>query len=443
MNNYSIKFNSFGIEIPAILLPQNSDMQKWAVIACDQFTQDREFWAKIKTFTSDAPSTLNLIFPEVFLPDGDEQTRIKDIHSAMKRYMNEGVFTEPKQGFMYIERDTPFQKKRRGLIAAIDLEKYEWKGGSLPLIRSTEGTVPERLPARMDIRRGAPLEIPHVLLLIDDDTDSFLPAIAESAKKDNPVYDTQLMMNAGNVKGWFLDAHTDLSFIADKLDELCNRSLKRYRGGKEPFLFAAGDGNHSLAAAKGIWDEYKTANGLTDHPCRYALVEIENIYDPAIQFEPIHRLIMGAGFDETVSVLSSLPHFSIRDIENEKDLLRHCERLPGADEYLAANYFGIVSEGRYALIETSAAGIATACLQPLLDKKLQEDNKLSIDYIHDTEELIRLACEKKAAGILLPPVKKSGLFETVAGFGPLPRKSFSMGHSLEKRFYLECRRLFS
>jgi hypothetical protein len=294
----------------------------------------------------------------------------------------------------------------------------------------------------MDVRRGAPLDIPHVLLLIDDDTDSFLPAIAERAKKEAPVYNTPLMMNAGNVTGWFLGAQTDLTFIADKLDELCSRSLKRYRGA-EPFLFAAGDGNHSLAAAKGIWDEYKSANGLTDHPCRYALVEIENIYDPAIQFEPIHRLIMGAGFDETVSVLSSLPHFSVHDIENEKDLLRHCERLPGADEYLTANYFGIVGKGRYALIETSAAGIATACLQPLLDKKLQEDNRLSIDYIHDTEELIRLACEKKAAGILLPPVKKSGLFETVDGFGPLPRKSFSMGHSLEKRFYLECRRLFS
>jgi hypothetical protein len=292
----------------------------------------------------------------------------------------------------------------------------------------------------MDIRRGAPLDIPHVLLLVDDDTDSLLPAIGERAKKDDPIYNTPLMMNAGLVTGWFIDAQTDLSFIADKLEQLCNRSLECYA---QTFLFAAGDGNHSLAAAKGIWEEYKAANGSTDHPCRYALVEIENIYDPAIQFEPIHRLIMGAGFDETVSILSSLPHFSIRNIENEKDLLRHCERLPEADEYFAANYFGIVCEGRYALIETSAAGIATACLQPLLDKKLQEDNRLSVDYIHDTEELIRLTREKKAAGILLPPVKKSGLFETVADFGPLPRKSFSMGHSLEKRFYLECRQLFS
>jgi hypothetical protein len=447
MKNFQ-KLNSLGIEIPSILLPQNSNLQKWAVIACDQFTQDRVFWDKVKTYSSGSPSTLNLIFPEVFLPDGEAETRIKNIHSTMKCYMNEGVFGESKQGFIYIERDTPYQENRRGLIAAIDLEKYEWKSDSRPLIRCTEGTVAARLPPRMDIRRGAPLELPHVLLLIDDDTDSLLPAIAECVKKEEPVYDTPLMMDAGNVKGWFLDAQTDLTFIADRLDELYNRSVKRYGGGSEPFLFAAGDGNHSLAAAKGIWEEYKAANGhraasgLTDHPCRYALVEIENIYDPAIQFEPIHRLVLGAGFDEIVSILSSLPDFSIRNVENKDEIVRHCEKLPGVDGYLAANYFGIVCEGRYALIETSATGIATACLQPLLDKKLQEAGRLSIDYIHDTEELIRLACEKKAAGILLPPVKKSGLFETVARFGPLPRKSFSMGHSVEKRFYLECRQLF-
>jgi uncharacterized protein (DUF1015 family) len=442
MNNHSVKFNSLGLEIPSVLLPAESDLSKWAVIACDQFTQDRGFWDKIKTFTSGSPSTLNLIFPEVFLSDGDEKTRIADIHSTMKRYMNEGVFGEPKQGFIYIERDTPYQKNRRGLIAAIDLERYDWKPDSLPLIRCTEGTVAERLPPRMDIRRGAPLELPHVLLLIDDDAETFLPEIAERAKKENPVYNTRLMMDSGSVKGWFLDARTDLTFITEKLDELYNRSISRYGDKQEPFLFAVGDGNHSLAAAKGIWEEYKAANGLTDHPCRYALVEIENIYDPAIQFEPIHRLILGAGFDETVSVLSALPDFSIRNFENKGALLRHCERLPGADEYFAANFFGVVSGGRYALAETSAAGIATACLQPLLDKKLKEDNRLSIDYIHDTDELLRLS-EGLSTGILLPPVKKSGLFETVARFGPLPRKSFSMGHSVEKRFYLECRQLFS
>jgi len=418
------------------------------VIACDQFTQDRGFWQKVKETADGSPSTLNLIFPEVFLSDTDAPARIADIHSTMNRYLNEGVFSEPRQGFIYIERDTPFQKKRRGLIAAVDLEQYDWKSDSRPLIRCTEGTVAERLPPRMNIRRGAPVELPHILLLIDDDTDTLLPSLGGLAKKNAPVYNTPLMMESGRITGWFLDAQEEgqpsqaLSLIAEKLDDLYNRSKVRYcKGQSDPFLFAVGDGNHSLAAAKGVWEEYKAVNGLSNHPCRYALVEIENIYDPAIQFEPIHRLIMNAGFDETVSVLSQLPDFSIRMAGSCEEAARLCACLPEAGGLSFANRFGVVCADSYALIETSAAGIATACLQPLLDSALLNGEPFSVDYIHDEEELFRLAADRRKASILLPPVKKSGLFETVARLGPLPRKSFSMGHSVEKRFYLECRKL--
>jgi hypothetical protein len=445
------KLNSLGLEAPSILLPNAKakafDMQKWPVIACDQFTQDFDYWERVKKFSEGSPSTLNLIYPEVYLPEGNASSRIADIHTTMIRYLMEGVFAEPRQGFIYIERDTPFQKKRRGLIAAVDLERYEWKPEARPLIRCTEGTVADRLPPRMDIRRGAPLELPHVLLLINDEADSLLPALGEMAKKSAPVYNTPLMMESGSIAGWFLDAQEGcpsgrpecppsaaLDFIVEKLDELCKRSITRYDGNESAFLFAVGDGNHSLASAKGIWEEYKAAHPDEPvHPCRYALVEIENIYDPAIQFEPIYRLVFDVGVDEIASVLSPLPDFSCRPVDNAKELVRLCEHPA------AANCFGIISQGRYALIETSAGGIATACLQPLLDK-----NPLSIDYIHDKEELLRLAEDKSrlAAGILLPPVQKAGLFETVARLGPLPRKSFSMGHSSEKRFYLECRGLF-
>ena len=296
----------------------------------------------------------------------------------------------------------------------------------------------------MDIRRGAPLELPHVLLLIDDDTDSLLSALGEKLKNTAPAYSTPLIMDSGNVNGWFLGAEDDMAFISEKLDELYRRSAGRYCAPGEngqPFLFAVGDGNHSLAAAKGIWEEYKAAHvgdALSDPPCRYALVEIENIYDPAIQFEPIHRLVFDIGFDETISLLSSLPGFFCRPIDN----------LPELAEAVAAcqdgeNRFGVVSQGRYALVQTSAGGIATACLQPLLDGYAGDSPQL-IDYIHDEEELFRLAEGegRKAAGILLPPVQKSGLFQTVGRLGPLPRKSFSMGHSCEKRFYLEARALF-
>nr|AGS52859.1 uncharacterized conserved protein UCP033563 [uncultured bacterium contig00011] len=441
MNNYKQKFAPLGIEIPSILLPKNAhstDMKKWPVIACDQYTQDREYWEKAKKTSAGSPSTLNLIFPEVFLADADAEERIKNIHSAMEHYLKEGIFDEPKQGFIYMERDTPYFKKRRGLIAAIDLEQYEWKPQARPLIRCTEGTVPERLPPRMNIRRGAPLELPHVLLLIDDEKDSLLPALAQRVKNTPPVYNTPLMMDSGNISGWFVNAENDLSFIAEKLEELHNRSVSRYTEG-QPFLFAVGDGNHSLAAAKGIWEEYKAAHpGEAAPPCRYALAEIENIYDPAIQFEPIHRVVFGAGFEEITSILSQLPDFSCRPVKDADELITLCKKPS------AANCFGIISQGRYALIETSASGISTACLQPLLDRALEKspEKYTEIDYIHDDDEVLRLAAgNRQSAGILLPPVQKSGLFETVARTGPLPRKSFSMGHSCEKRFYLECRSL--
>ena len=446
--NINQKLNVLGLEIPFILLPRAAqssplDMQKWSVIACDQFTQDRSYWQNIKNIVAGSSSTLNLIFPEVFLSDGDAAQRISAIHSNMTNYLRESVFAAPRQGFIYIERDTPYNKKRRGLVAAIDLEKYEWQPAARPLIRCTEGTVQDRLPPRLDIRRGAPLELPHVLLLIDDDTDSLLPELGERAKKNAPVYETSLMMESGKLSGWFLDAENShpseaVAFIAEKLDELCNRSLTRYNENNvtdQPFLFAVGDGNHSLAAAKGIWEEYKAANGADDHPCRYALVEIENIYDPAIQFEPIHRIILGAGFDDIVSLLLKLPDATCRGV-NSCVLLANLVKQSSA-----ANCFGVIAQGKYALIETSAPGISTAPLQPLLDEYVK-NRKLEIDYIHDEDEVFRLAADGKASGILLPPIQKAGLFETVARFGPLPRKSFSMGHSCEKRFYLECRALY-
>jgi len=459
--SYQQKLSKLGLEVPFILLPKSaqtspSELVKWPVIACDQFTQDHDYWERAKTITASSPSTLNLIFPEIYLCDDDVGKRIADIHSTMRHYLQENVFSKPRQGFIYIERDTPYQKKRRGLIVAVDLEHYDWHPQSRPLIRCTEGAVPERLPPRMDIRRGAPLELPHVILLIDDETDSLLPAIGEKVKSTTPCYSTPLMMDSGGVTGWFLDIDNsenseELSFITEKFDALYNRSTGRYGGEGKPFLFAVGDGNHSIAAAKGIWEEYKTANGckaagdsLPIHPCRYALVEIENIYDPAIQFEPINRVVFDVGFDEIVKILSVLPDFSCRSVNTAQELSKLCAKQPQSP---AENHFGVISQGQYALIETSASGIATACLQPLLDKYAGNTPQL-IDYIHDEEELFRLSDEggqtdtnRKRAGILLPPLQKSVLFETVARLGPLPRKSFSMGHSVEKRFYFECREI--
>jgi len=444
MNTVQERLGNLGIGIPEILLPQKINLRQWAVIACDQFTQDMAYWKKAREAAAGSPSTLNLIFPEVFLTgdDADENRlqRIGDIHRSMRHYLDSGIFAPPRRGFVYLERDTPFNRGRRGLVAAVDLERYSWTPDARPLIRPTEGTVPERLPPRMDIRRSAPLETPHILLLIDDDTDSLLRGLGERAKKNAPAYQGELMLNSGAISGWFLDTEDDWAFLASGLEELARRALTRYSAaaapGEQPFLFAVGDGNHSLATARGIWEE-RHGN---PSPYRYALVEIENIYDTAIRFEPIHRVMFGMDFDGILNLLAALPGFSRRIVSGREELVRLTA------EPVNGNRFGIVCGSRYAVVETSAGGIATASLQPLLDQALN-NSALSIDYIHGEDEVFRLACsggaagDKPAIGILLPPVQKDGFFETVARGGPLPRKSFSMGEAEEKRFYIECRKL--
>jgi hypothetical protein len=446
MSDIQQRLAKVGLEIPEILLPRGGDVSQWAVVACDQFTQDRGYWEKARKAADGAPSTLNLIFPEVFLADNDPAGRIADIHRAMRHYRDTGVFADSRRGLVYLERDTPFNRGRKGLVAAVDLEQYDWSPTKRPLIRPTEGTIQERLPPRMDIRRSAPLETPHILLLIDDDTDTLLRGLGERAKKTAPVYQGKLMLDSGSISGWFLDAPDDWAFLTSGIEELARRALTRYSAentsGTSPFLFSVGDGNHSLASAKGIWEEYKVQHGNGPnppvHPCRYALVEIENIYDSAIKFEPIHRVMFGLDPRQTLDLLAALPGFSSREISDRAELVRLTA------EPVNGNRFGMVSGGRYSLLETSAGGVATASLQPLLDTALGNNSALSIDYIHGEEELFRLAADpgKPATGILLPPVQKAGFFETVARSGALPRKSFSMGEAAEKRFYIECRELF-
>jgi hypothetical protein len=438
---------ALGAGIPRILLPRpGTDLSKWAVIACDQFTQDETYWNRAAQTAAGVPSTLNLIFPEIYLNRGGRDERIRNIHHTMEAYLREGVFAPPRRGCMYVERRTPFHPSRRGLVFTIDLERYDWTPGARPLIRSTEGTVPERLPPRMEVRRGAPLESPPILLLIDDEEDRLLPGLAARAKGALPLYDTPLMSGAGEITGWLLDREEDWGCLAGGLEALARQAETRYgQGDENPFLFAVGDGNHSLAAAKGVWEEYKASRGgqavPADHPARWALVEVENLYDPGIAFEPIHRVLFGPAAAEVSKVLAALPGFSIRPAKNREEL----SRLVGAPEAPAAR-LGLISGKALFLAESSAPGLITDSLQPLLDHFAADHagDHYGIDYIHGEDELFRVAgnSEKPAAGLLLPPIKKSGLFQTVARRGPLPRKSFSMGEAPEKRFYLECRALF-
>jgi hypothetical protein len=417
-------------------------------VACDQFTQDRRYWERVRETAGDKPSAFNLIFPELYLEAGQDspgqsrQDRIAAIHRAMASYLGGEVFAPPFTGGVYVERDTPRHRRRRGLVAAVDLERYDWGARTRTLIRATEGTLPARLPARMEVRRGAPLESPHVLLLIDDDQDTLFPGLAALLDAARPAYQGKLMEDSGAVRGWRLDREEHWAHIAEKLEALRRRAEQRYGEAREgdPFLYAMGDGNHSLAAAKGIWEEYKAAHpGEAEHPLRFALVEIENLYDPAISFQPIHRILFNPGAGALLAALSPLPGLKVSPLEGDGSLDR-LRRLVG-DPEAPRTRLGLVSGPRLFLLETSAPGLATVALQPLLDR-FAAGGGVSIDYIHGEEELIRLAGgESGAAGLLLPPIRKEGLFETAARSGPLPRKSFSMGESAEKRFYLECRPL--
>ncbi|MDR0386919.1 MAG: DUF1015 domain-containing protein [Treponema sp.] len=442
---------ALGTAVPEILLPgPGTDLQKWAVIACDQFTQDQDFWVRVKETAEGVPSALNLILPEIYLEEGDREEHIRRIRETMEAYLGGNVFAPAFTGCVYIERATSFHPCRRGLVLAVDLDMYDWKAGARSLIRATEGTLPERLPPRVDIRRGAVLETPHILILIDDRQDALIPALGERAKRSAPLYETSLMMGGGRVSGWALDTEDDWTALADGLETLAGLSPARY-GISEPFLYAMGDGNHSLATAKAVWDEYKAAHAgdpdLAFHPARWALAEVENLYDPGIAFEPIHRLLFGIAIGETLDILAALPGFSSRPVSGQEELAR----LVG-DPDAPRSRLGLISGTEYRLAETSAPPVVTESLQPLLDAFVRSrtagHGAVSIDYIHGEEELFRLAegsASSKApvrTGILLPPVKKSGLFETVARSGPLPRKSFSMGEGIEKRYYLECRKLF-
>ncbi|MFA6507953.1 MAG: DUF1015 domain-containing protein [Treponemataceae bacterium] len=444
------RLKALGTLVPEVLLPAaGTDLEAWAVIACDQFTQDREYWKRVNERAGSAPSTLRMILPEVFLEDGDRPERVSGIRKSMYSYLGDGIFAPPVRALVYIERATPHHPLRRGLVLAIDLERYEWQSASRPLIRATEGTVKERLPPRMEIRRGAPIEVPHVLLLVDDDERKLIEGLGVRAKNRKPAYSTALMLGAGSISGWLVDSMDDLDYFAACLERLASKARTRYghadgaadENQADPFLYAVGDGNHSLATAKAVWDEYKAAHGtdprLMEHPSRWALVEVENLYDEGIEFEPIHRALFGTTADEVIGALSELPGCTSCAITSATEL----EHLVG-DVKADKTRFGLIAADRRILVETSAAGLSTDALQPILDRFTAAKPGRSIDYLHGAAETIRVGSAPGVVGILLPPIGKSDLFATVARSGPLPRKSFSMGEAIEKRFYLECRKLF-
>jgi uncharacterized protein (DUF1015 family) len=442
------KIEDFGLRIPEILLPKNIDVSSWSVIACDQYTQDLDYWKKAEACAAGKPSTLNLILPEVYLNSPDKPERIEKIRKTMKEYIDGGIFDTAKNCLIYIERKTAFGRIRKGLVAQIDLETYEWKPFSKANIRATEATIVERIPPRMEIRRGAPLELPHIMLLVDDKDDLLVGGTGNKVKSKAPLYDGSLMCNGGSITGWAVESENEIADVTEAVSKIADKN--RAADGST-FLFAVGDGNHSLATAKAVWDEYKeklTAQGADEaalKACsvRYALVEIVNIYDTGLTFEPIHRVIFGADVEGLISHLAEKLGGTVSEVSGAAEL-DAAVKASWADFGFAYREGGNGKQ-KYVLLKTGIKELAVARLQPEIDAFLKEasgSEKPEIDYIHGSDETLKLGERENAVGILLPPIAKDSFFETINGRGPLPRKSFSMGEADEKRFYLECRKLF-
>ena len=396
-----------------VLLPRVNEMEKWAVVACDQFSSEPEYWARVRREVGDAPSALNLILPEAELGAQDEQERIAQIHAAMRAYLAQGVFEKHERAFVYVERTLVSGAVRRGVVGMVDLERYDYRAGAQAAVRATEKTVVERIPPRMAIRQGAAVELPHVLLLCDDERRALIEPL--TLKKDSLplLYDFELMEHGGRIAGYLVQGGEARALEA-RIDDYEVRCME-----SSGLCYAVGDGNHSLAAAKACYEAQKAAqDGAQDNPARFALVELENIRDDAQVFEPIHRIVTGV---EPEALLSALE-----------------ERCGAAQGHRVA---WIAGERRGSVtLSTGISPLAVGVLQGFLDEYLAAYGG-QIDYIHGEDVLERLAQRPDAVGFLLPPMEKGQLFDGVVKDGSLPRKTFSMGHACEKRYYLEARRI--
>jgi hypothetical protein len=429
------------MQIPRVYLPKKgTDLTKWAVIACDQFTSQPEYWNEVEKVVGDAPSTLNLTFPEVYLEQPGGEERIKNIQATMHNYMNEGVL-QPYDGLIYVERAVD-GKTRKGIVLALDLEAYDYNKGSSSLIRATEGTIVDRLPPRIKIREGATVELPHILVLIDDPDRTVIEPISGAKSSLEKLYDFDLMFDSGHLTGYAVNEELESKVIA-AISELARPetfAAKYGIGEDQPvLLFAMGDGNHSLATAKAIWEKIKSQVG-PDHPARYALVEIENVHDEGLEFEPIHRVLFGLKKD------------LFAELEKTFGAALTYEQVASAEEMVQAvdsakdgkQAIGLVGGGReFGVLEIAnpSANLAVGTIQPFLDTFLKEGGAEKIDYVHGEDVTVKLGSQPNNAGFYLPGMSKSDLFKTVILDGALPRKTFSMGEAREKRFYMEARKI--
>ena len=409
-----------------ILLPKDVDMTKWSVVACDQYTSEPEYWKEVESIVGSSPSTLNLILPELYLEEENVEERIKKINLTMEDYLKENVFQEYPNTMIYLERKQSDGKVREGLMGMVDLEDYSYEKASQTLIRATEKTVIERIPPRLKVRENAPLELPHIMILIDDEKKNIIESLKNKVTTKDIVYDFDLMENGGHIKGYNLSDEV-IKDIEKGLEGLMDKDYfeKKYNvKDKGILLFAMGDGNHSLATAKANYENLKKTMSKEEYlnnPARYALVEIVNLHSEALEFEPIHRVIFNT------------------DVNN---LIEELNKYYDINEEGKGEYFELVTKDfdKKLYISNPKSNIAVGSIQMFLDEYLK-DHEGKLDYIHGDETTRSMGKEANNVAILFEAMPKEELFRTVILDGALPRKTFSMGHSYDKRFYLEARKI--
>ena len=441
-----MNYANLALHVPTILLPNRQvNLEQWAVIACDQYTSQADYWDKVEAQVGDAPSTLRLTFPEIYLEDADKEERIEQINAAMRNYLAEGVLLEQKPGFILVDRQTTHAASRKGLVVALDLECYDFSAGSKTLIRATEGTIVERLPPRIKVRENAEIELPHIMVLIDDPDKTVIEPLFDFPL--TKVYDFDLMLNGGHVKGYLIDEPAQLDAIAQALAKLAGTSLTG-AAPEDVLLYAMGDGNHSFATAKAIWEKLKAEaadkTAILAHPARYALVELVNLHDDGLEFEAIHRVLFKSSLETVLQGLESYCKdggmvFSTQPCAS----LAEAKALAGADSSGARHAIPYLAQGGYgvACIDNPKLTLEVASLQVFLDAFLQKNPDAVVDYIHGEDAVEELSGKPAAVGFLLPALSKFHLFKSISQDGALPRKTFSMGEADEKRFYLECRKI--
>ncbi len=446
-----INSENIGVQVPEILLPKkDSVFSKWSVVACDQYTSQPSYWSQVESIVGNSPSTLYLTFPEIYLEKEDGTARIEKINSTMKDYLNNNVLVSQNKGFVLVDRQTPFTKSRKGLILSVDLDKYDYNQGSQTLIRATEGTVVDRLPPRIKIRENASIELPHIMLLIDDPYETVIKPLSDKRDCFEKLYDFDLMMNGGHICGYKVDSEEDINNVITSLVKLADPDIfySKYNVPKDKgvLLFAAGDGNHSLAAAKGHWENIKKSipdSEKSNHPSRFALVEVVNVHDDGLVFEPIHRVLFNVDYKHLLnSMAEQLCNCNAyyRFSDKKEDLNKEIDEIkkPSSSHllpFITMDGYGVM------VVDNPTCNLEVGTLQEFLDEYMKANSSVKVDYIHGEDVVTSLGSDEGNMGFYLPPMNKNDLFKTVILDGALPRKTFSMGEAEEKRYYLECRKI--